>query len=296
MQNLIYITKATGESEPFDQLKLRKSLERAGAEEKVITKISDRIVGELKEGMTTKDIYTHAFELLNQEHKKAAVRYSLRKAIDEMGPTGFPFENLIAEILRVKGFEATTGYMAKGACAEHEIDITTWNNKKLIMIEAKFHNEYGTKSDLKVALYVNSRWEDLKNIEFECPSPPSQSSQLRQSSDGQVGVAKRKLDEGWLVTNTKFSSQAIKYAECRHMKLIGWGYPTQGNLQDLIEETGLHPITVLQSISQREKKLLMESGLVHTKQALENPDILKQSGLSDQKISEIFEEISLIQK
>ena len=275
MQNK-YVIKATGEREEFNPQKLRDSLMKTEANLEVIEKIISQIEKELKDGDSTKDIYHHAFQLLGREERPAAIRYSLRRAIMDLGPTGFPFEQFVAEILHTKGFETTTDYVAKGECAEHEIDIAAWNKEKLIFVEAKFHNELGIKSDLKVVLYVNSRWEDLYNMEF----------------DG--FDQKRKLDEGWLVTNTKFSESAIKYAQCRGMKLIGWNYPEKGNLQDLIEEARLHPITCLESITPSDEKLLMEAGVVLCKQAFDNPDILVQAGLSKDKIDKMIAEIKLI--
>lgn len=274
-----YIVKATGEREEFDPQKLRDSLIRAKASPEVADKIVSQIEAKLKDGDTTKEIYHGAFNLLEREERPAAVRYSLRRAIMEMGPTGFPFEQFVAEIFHAQGFETSTDFIAQGECAEHEIDITAWNKDRLIFVEAKFHNELGIKSDLKVALYIKARWEDLMDQEFEG-----------------FGEAKRKMDEGWLITNTKFSESAVRYAKCRNMKLVGWNYPEQGSLQDLIEEAHLHPITCLQSITPSDKRLLMESGIVLCKRAKENLDIVKQTGLSDEKIVKMIEEINLIQQ
>jgi hypothetical protein len=157
--------------------------------------------------------------------------------------------------------------------------VTAWNDQKLIFVEAKFHNELGVKSDLKVALYVNSRWEDLKEEMF-----------------AGFGNNPRKMSEGWLLTNTKFSESAINYAKCRQMKLVGWNYPEKGNLQDLIEEAHLHPITCLTSSTPSDERLLIEAGIVLCKQAQENPDILRQAGFSEEKIAQMLAEIDLIQK
>ncbi|MFA6269839.1 MAG: restriction endonuclease [Candidatus Paceibacterota bacterium] len=277
MQKQIYIIKATGEKEEFNPQKLRESLARAGASIESSEKVISQIEDELKEGDTTKDIYRRAFMLLGKEEIPAAARYSLRRAVMELGPTGFPFEQFVAEIFRAKGFETTTDFIAQGECAEHEVDIVAWNTEKLIMVEAKFHNELGIKSDLKVALYVKARWDDLINSIFDFGK-------------------ERKLDEGWLVTNTKFSESAINYAKCRNMKLVGWNYPEQGNLQDLIEAAHLHPITCLNSSTPSDERLLMQAGIVLCRQARENPDILKQAGLSDEKIADMLAEIDLIQK
>jgi len=272
-----YIIKANGEREEFNPQKLQDSLTRAGASLEAADRVVNKIGEELKDSASTKDIYYHAFKLLGKEESPAAARYSLRRAVMDLGPTGFPFEQFVAEIFHTKGFETQTDFIAKGECAEHEIDIVAWNDEKLIMIEAKFHNELGIKSDLKVVLYIKARWDDLAGATFNFGK-------------------ERKLDEGWLITNTKFSESAIKYAKCRNMKLVGWNYPEKGNLQDLIEEAHLHPITCLNSSTPSDEKLLMEAGIVLCKQARDNPDILKQAGLSDEKISKMIEEIDLIQK
>ena len=101
-----YIIKATGEREEFNPQKLEDSLRRAGADQVTIDNIVEQIKKELKDNATTKDIYRHAFELLGREDggKKYAARYSLRRAVMELGPTGFPFEQFVAEIFRAKGF------------------------------------------------------------------------------------------------------------------------------------------------------------------------------------------------
>ena len=186
---------------------------------------------------------------------------------------GLPFEDFVAEILRVKGFKAETGKIIRGFCVEHEVDVVAWNNEKLIMVEAKFHNELGVKSDLKIALYVKARFDDLGKMTFKYDR-------------------ERKLDEGWLVTNTKFTSTAIEYGSCQGgMRMIGWNYPPVGNLHDMIIESKLHPLTCLTSINGREKKLFLDRGIVLCKTILDNPDLLYATGLNDVKAKKVIEEI-----
>lgn len=213
----IEIVKASGAREPFRPEKLRTSLLRSGADEDAIANVMSHIMNELKDGMTTKDIYIHAYEALAEYKKPVAQKYSLRRALMEMGPTGFPFEDLIAEVLKEQGFETLTRQTVLGQCVPHEVDVVAWNESKLIMVEAKFHNELGTKSDLKVLLYMKARIDDLK------------------AGMHNYGSKDRRLDEGWIVTNTKFSSTAIHYGVCQNLTMIGWNYPERGNLKDLIE-------------------------------------------------------------
>lgn len=275
MQKDVVITKSNGDKEVFNPLKLENSLLRAGARAKNATEIAQHITRELKEGMSTSQIYKHAFFLLHKSERPTALRYSLKRAIIDLGPSGFPFENFIAEIFKNKGFTTETGRIVKGACVDHEIDVVAYNENKLIMVEAKFHNELGVKSDLKVALYVKARYDDLEKTSF-------------------FFGKERKLDEGWLVTNTKFTSTAIQYDKCQKLKLIGWNYPEKDNLQNMIEDAGLHPLTCLTTLSTTEKHSLLKKGIVLCRTLLENPEALKAVGIPEDKISHIKDEISLL--
>ncbi len=269
------VQKAGGVLENWQKEKLKDSLVSAGADDLVADEIALHIEREVSEGMSTKEIYRHAHELLSRKHTKAAYRYSLRHAIMELGPTGFPFEEFIAHVLRAKGFETLTGQTLMGGCVPHEVDIVAWNENKLIFAEAKFHNEQGIKSDLKVVLYVRARMDDLAentyNFGFE-----------------------RRLDEGWLITNTKFTDTAITYAKCKNLKLIGWNYPSQGNLLDLIADSGLHPLTCLASLTNREKQALLASGTVLCKELTEQPDLLRAVGLAEEKVARVLSEIAAL--
>jgi hypothetical protein len=261
----VFITKADGGSEAFDYGKLESSLSRAGASEEIVRKITDHIAGEIQDGMSTNIIFRHAFYLLKKfELHPAAVRYSLRRAMQNFGPTGFPFEKYIAEIFKAQGYETLTDQILKGACAEHELDVVAWNESKLILVEAKFHNRVGEKCDLKVALYVKARFDDLIEQSF-------------------FFGKRRSFDEGWLITNTKFSSNAESYGMCAGLKLVSWNFPEKGNLQDLIESTGLHPITSLTSLTMNEKARLIADGIVLCKKIAENVDPLRRIGLSEER-------------
>jgi hypothetical protein len=272
----VLITKANGQKEFFDPSKLEKSLERAGASREVANTISENVVGEIKEGMNTSYIYKHAFSVLHKMERPTALRYSLRKAIMDLGPSGFAFEDFVAEIFKAHGYQVKTDQMVSGFCVEHEVDVVAWNDDKLIMSEAKFHNEQGMKSDLKVALYVKARIDDLKKASFVL--------------DGK----KRFLDEGWLITNTKFSETAVAYGKCQGLKMIGWNYPQDGNLQSLIETSNLHPITCLTSLSAFDKNNFLAEDVVLCKTLAENKNILKSAGFDDLKIKSILEEISML--
>lgn len=272
MNHLVTITKADGTKEIFEEQKLADSLRNAGGSKEVIDKIIEKIDGEIHDNMPTSEIYRHAFALLREHSMPVAVKYSLRRALSELGPDGFPFEKYISRIFEAWGYETLVDQTVFGGCVSHEVDVVAWNKNKLIMVEAKFHNEFILKSDLKVVLYIKARFDDLREVTY-----------------GYGGVH-RKLDEGWLVTNTKFTDQAIKYGECQKIKLVGWNYPKKGNLQDIIEELRLHPFTCLTSLSNVHKKMLLTKGVVLCKDLIDHPNFLKEIGMSTEESQKVYDE------
>ena len=273
MNRFITIVKADGTRELFEENKLRESLQNAGGSEEIIEQVLSKIETEMKDGMRTSEIYSHAFLLLRKHSLPMAIKYSLRRALSELGPDGFPFEKYVEKIFRVWGFETLTDQAVPGACVNHEIDVVAWNKEKLIMVEAKFHNELGIKSDVKIALYMKARFDDLRGNMFN------------------YGGVVRKLDEGWIITNTKFTEQAIKYGECQGLKMIGWNYPAKGNLQDIIEEYRLHPFTCLISLSNTHKRALLAKDVVLCTDIYDNIHYLREIGMSEAEEKAVIAEI-----
>lgn len=266
------VIKADGTREQFDPAKLESSLRRSNASASVVEQVMDHTLKELGEGMTTAQIYKHAFFTLHKLEKPAARRYSLRKAVMDLGPTGFPFEKYIAEVFKERGYTTLTGQIIEGACASHEVDVVAWNDSKLIMVEAKFHNELGMKSDLKVALYVKARFDDIAEKTY-------------------FYGKRRSVDEAWLVTNTKFTSAAIEYGMCKGLTMVGWNFPEKNNLQTMIEDGSLHPITCLTSISKKEIVNLVSLGIVLCRQMKGRNELAKSAGLTQLQINDVMEEI-----
>lgn len=277
MAGKICIIKASGEKQAFNESKLRDSLKRSGASDSIIDDVVCQISEELKEGMTTRQIYRRAFSLIKKD-KVVAVRYSLRQAVMELGPTGFPFEKFLGEILKTQGFEVKTGVILYGFCVSHEVDVFASRDNKHIFVEAKFHNKPGIKTDLKVALYVKARHDDLRAV--------------HKREEGATPA----IHEGWLVTNTKLTSKARQYGRCSGLKVIGWNYPKGNNLQDMIMRSGVHPISVLTTLSQKRKRALFDMGVVLCRDLLKRKDLLRELGVDESGVVEIMDEISLLCK
>jgi hypothetical protein len=268
------VVKANGEREVFNETKLRDSLRRSGAEEDVISKVVERVLHEMRDGMSTEGIYKHAFSLLKKTHKGVAAQYSLRRAIRDLGPSGFPFERFVGEILRAKGYDVSVGVIVQGFCVDHEVDVSARKDDTHLMVECKFHHEDGFKTDLKVALYVRERFNDIEK----------RHKTLEDKSE--------RFHEAWLITNTKLTSKAIQYGMCAGLKVIGWSYPHVGNLQDLVNETLLHPVTVLTTLSIGEKKRLMEQDIVLCRDLGKQKKALRALGMDEKKIEKILQEVA----
>lgn len=273
MGSVLEIVKADGGRETFDPEKLKDSLRRVGASKAVVEEVATQVERGIKSGDSTTEIYKRAYEILENIERPLAARYSLRRAITEFGPTGFPFEYFVGEIFKAKGFEVSTGVDIQGRCVSHEIDVLAENEERKIFMEVKFHNSPKVKSDLKVALYVKSRFDDVM---------------------GQEDISGKKR-EGWLLTNTKFTKNALDYASCAGLTIISWSYPNNGeSLQSMIEETGLHPITCLTTIPKREKSLLVNQGVVLCRDIKRDPKILEELGFKEGDITDILDEASKI--
>lgn len=268
----IYIIKTNGEREIFDYKKLEHSLRKIGTNDTIVADIIAEVARQIKDNMTTREIYRMAYSILRKKQRVVAVRYSLKKAVASLGPTGFPFEKFIAEIFKSQGLQTETNRIVAGKCVDHEIDIAGWDDKKLIFAEAKFHTDFSMKSDLKVALYIKARYDDLMGQSYN------------------FGGKERPLSEGWLITNTKFSGSAIQYGECARLNMVGWNYPYGNNLHNMIERAELIPLTALTSINTAEKNMFLARGIVLSKDLL-NEELLRSLNFNDYKIKRIKAEV-----
>ena len=255
MEQLL-VKKYDGTLMPFERSRLLKSLIRSGATEKIADHITKAIELESYDGISTKKIYKKASQLLDKHERGTAVKYRLKQAIMDLGPSGYPFEKFVAELFKQRGFDVEVGVMMDGWSVSHEVDVVAQNPDKYYVIECKFHNNQATKSDVKVPMYIHSRVQDLHKV-------------LKS------GEAKgKKSYVGWVVTNTRFTTNAIKFGNDYGLNMLSWDYPVEGGLRDWIQLEGLHPITSLSSLTKKDKRALLNVGIVRCKQLYDNPSIM----------------------
>jgi hypothetical protein len=272
----VFVTKASGESEPFDVEKIRKTCERAGASKAVASRVAATVEKKVYDGIPTKKILELILKELDRQEPHVAARYDLKGAIMRLGPAGFVFEQLVAELLHDYGYQTAVDETVRGACIYHEIDVVARSRDELAAIEAKYHNAPGIFTGAKDALYVWARYLDLQE------------------------GAKKKLcpafNSIWLVTNTKFSSDATTYAECKGLKLLGWKHPDDRNLRSMLEEKKLYPITVMRTLDPDSLQKLSEAQLMFCKDLVNEgiEDLNKMTGITPKKLRALQAEAKLI--
>ncbi len=269
----IYVTKISGEKALFDEEKLRNSLKRSKADDDIIDKVIEKVKIELKDSITTKEIYRMAFTYLRKYSSHSAARYKLKQSILELGPTGFPFEDYISELLKFKNYTTEVGKIVDGHCITHEIDIIAERDNRHILLECKFHSDQRRFCDVKVPLYIHSRFKDVEE-------------ELKKKAGHNDTVF-----IGGLVTNTRFSSDALKYGLCMGMYLLSWDYPAGKSLKSLIDQSGLHPITSLLTLSKFEKQQLLDKGIILCKNLIGKEKVLKEIQISEDRIKKIILEV-----
>jgi hypothetical protein len=270
------IIKANGDKVPYKSQKLMRSLLLAGASPQLAQEILDSISQFLYPEITTKEIYKQAFKLLRKNSKPLAAHYRLKKAIMELGETGFPFEKFVSELLAAENFETKVGVIVQGNCVSHEVDVIAEKDNLHYMCECKFHNRQGRHCDVKIPLYIQSRFKDLE-------------AHWQKESEH-----KHKFHQGWIFTNTRFTTDAIQYAECSGLQLISWSYPEGNSIRERVDRTGVHPVTCLNILTKSEKQALIDLEIVTCKNLCRKPESLLRIGVSQKRYHLILDEAKSI--
>lgn len=270
------ITKSSGKKVSFSIDKLKHSLKKSGADTNLTNQIANKVRDEIYQGISTKEIYNRAFALLKSKQSHIASKYKLKKAIYELGPTGFPFERFVAAIFNAEQYNTSVGDVVSGICVSHEINILATKNNKTLLVECKFHGEQGLNCNVKIPLYIFSRYKDVQD----------------KWNDNQNKTST--LSEGWVVTNTRFTEDAKIFGNCVGLKLLSWDYPHNNSLKQRIDKYKLYPITVSTLLTKREKQFLLNRDIVLSKDLLNDSFYLDHLGVSTTRKKRILNEFNLL--
>lgn len=268
------IVKFSGDKVDFIPHKLMKSLLKAGASQEQANQIIATIRLQLYEGIATKQIYKMAFSLLKKNSNAHAARYNLREAIRLLGPAGFYFEKFIARLFESQRYRTQSNLILQGKCVSHEIDILIHNEIEFGMVECKFHEGREAASDVKVPLYILSRFNDLK---------------ARPQAFFEDSTT---LNSCWIVTNNRFTADAIDFAQCSGLHLLSWNFPENKGLKTIVDASKLYPITCMTTLSMAEKEFLLNLGYIVVEDLLKNKNALTDLGLSSVRMQRVLKEVN----
>lgn len=241
-KKVIYIRKSSGELVPFNSKKIITSITRTGADEETANKVLAKVKKQLKDHMSTKEIYQIVRDELANTLPWAGVRYDLREAIIKLGPAGYNFEKYVAAVLSAYGYKTATPDTYKGACIEHEIDVTAEKDGRTAFIEAKFRHDFRSRITIKDTMATWARFLDLVD-------------------GSKIGLCPH-FDEVWILTNARFTDQSLQYGHCKNMKLVGWKHPEERTFAQMVDINALYPITILKDIKDTEIAAFVDNDLI----------------------------------
>lgn len=273
MQNLtnFRVKKYSGELEPFNPQSLKSSLKKSGAKFEEVQRVYQEIEDKVYDGISTAELYELAFASLKNQRESYAARYSLKKALRDLGPDGYFFEKWVGRLFQENGFKAITSQTVQGHSVTHELDVVAMNDKTLLAIECKFRNDPEARISVTTPMYFMSRIMDIKGITFTFFNQ------------------KRQISDGMLVTNAYFTSDSIRFAEYHKLNLLSWDYPKDNAIKERVDNTGEYPITCLTTLSAQDKAMLLKhQNCILVKDILRNRDILNKIQASSTKKKRIL--------
>ena len=109
---------------------------------------------------------------------------------------------------------------------------------------------------------------------------------------------KNKEIKAIMVTNTKFTSRAKRYARCKGVELLGWHHPYNEGLEYLIEKERLYPITILPSLKKHLKDILISKQIMLAQDILELdvPAFVEKNNISAGVLEPLIKEANILLK
>jgi len=274
-EKIPYVINLAGQKEPFSWEKVFSSAQRAGSSKELAKKIADEISLLAYPGISTALIHEEVLKRLRENEPRAGIRFSLKKAIQRLGPTGFPFEKYVGALFENQGWQVFLNQHLKGYCLTYEIDFLAEKGKKVLIGECKFRHALAKqKIPSKIILENYAKFLDLEKGEFfKIPAFP------------------KKEISFILVTDAKFTHRTQKFARCYRLELLGWRYPQDRGLEYLIESQNLYPVTILPSLDDDLARQCFEEKIILVKDLLKKwPNFTRKVKISSQEATTIFEE------
>lgn len=266
------VKKFSGELVDFDVNRLKGSLSKSGASGDVVDEVWETMKPMVYDGISTRDLYRLAFRLLKREADAFAARYSLKRALTDLGPAGYYFEQWVAKLFGHVDYQTLTGQLLAGNSVTHEVDVVAQKGDELLLVECKFRNTEDAKITVSTPMYFLSRVRDFEGREFSFFGK-------HLSFTG-----------GWLVTNAYMTTDSIRFAQYYGLNLLSWDYPEESSIKRRVDNAGLYPITCLTTVTKNEKDILLKQGCILVKDILGDEALLDSLYCGPRKKRRIIQE------
>ena len=247
-----------------------------GASQETAEAIADEIESKLYNGISTRRILQMIYSRLKKHKPVMKLQIDLRRSLSLLRSAP-DFERFIQLLLREHGYEVTPNQIIRGRCVEHEVDAVARKNGRTCIVEVKHHYRYHTPTSLDVSRISRAVYEDL-------------------TEGHELGLNSLKVDYAMIVCNTKLSDHAKRYADCRGISHIGWSSPPNRDLQTMIEEKKLYPVTLLKGLNAANRDKLTSNNVILLRQLAEanTAELRRQTGVSKEKLGSMVDEARTI--
>lgn len=225
--------------------KIKRAILRCGGNEAMFNQVIQKIEKNFKNklNITTKDIYTSVKQSLFEIDPKTALKYSLKEAMESLGPDGFCFEKYIHHCLKELNFKLTPNIYINGKATDYEMDFIAEKDNISYLGECKYKNSKDGKVDVNVVLIAYGSYIDITNN----------------------NTYSKENSKRIIITNTRFTSKAIAFAKEYDILLKGWNYPNDDGLETYIDRHLLYPITIFSKINSNTLHKLASENIILAK-------------------------------
>jgi len=266
------VKKNSGELIPYDPKALKRSLTKSGAKKEEVEEVFELVSKDLYDGISTRDLYKKAFQYLKNYRSSYAARYSLKRALRDLGPEGYYFEKWIGKLMQSAGYESLHSEVVQGSAVTHEIDVVASKGDQLLFCECKFRNDEDAKISVTTPMYFLSRMKEVQDHTYH------------------FFGRDMKPTKGFLVTNAYLTTDSIDFANYYGIGLISWDYPEDLSIKHLVDSAALYPITCLTTLTDEQEKVLLSKECILVKDLKDNPKVLDSLNLAQDQLKEVLEE------
>ncbi len=244
------VIKADGTRQPYDRHKVMRTARNYGVPEEYIVEVAAEIDRHLYDGIRTREILRLIHTVARRYQPAVEDRTNVRRAIGLFRPKP-DFELYVQALLAGSGYEVGEGRILQGRCGEHEVDAIARKDGITYFVEVKHHHNHHRMTGLDEGRIARAIVEDVQE-------------------GYKAGRNHFTVDKAMIVSNTKLSSHAKRYAACWDIKHIGWDNPAEENIASMVADKKLCPITLIKGVNTSMRKNLVHAGIVTVGHLLEH--------------------------